>query len=309
MRVLVVGAGAIGGYFGGRMLEAGRDVTFLVRPRRRAQLRKDGLVVDSPLGDIRCPAPTVAAEEINHPWDLILLACKAYDLAGAIDSLAPAVGPDSMILPLLNGMAHLDVLDQRFGARAVLGGLCSLAVTLTDDGTVRHLSKSHDFAFGDRTGDVGRNEAISQLMAPVAVRWHASTDIIQEMWEKWVFLAALAAATCLMRGSVGQILAAGGEATLTAMLAETDSVAAAAGHAARPDALGAARRMLTMPGSTLAASMLRDVEKGGRVEVDHVIIDLIRRGKAAGCVLPLLDLAALHLKTYEARRDSAAAAA
>src|SRR6202043_1931860 len=110
MRILVVGAGAIGGYFGGRLLQAGRDVTFLVRPRRAAELAKAGLIVKSPHGDVTLAAPaTTLSENIRRPFDLVLLSCKAYDLEGAMDSFAAAVGPETMILPLLNGMKHLDV--------------------------------------------------------------------------------------------------------------------------------------------------------------------------------------------------------
>src|SRR6476619_7075840 len=141
MRTLIVGAGATGGYFGGRLLEAGRDVTFLVRPRRAAQLAERGLVITSPVGDVRLPTPpTVQADALREPFDVVLLSCKAYDLDDAIASFAPAVGPETVILPLLNGMRHVDTLETRFGADAVLGGLCMISSTLDDDGTIRHLS-------------------------------------------------------------------------------------------------------------------------------------------------------------------------
>src|SRR5277367_2531109 len=121
MRILVVGAGAIGGYFGGRLLQAGRDVTFLVRPRRSAELAGEGLVIKSPLGDVTLKnPPTVQADKLTEKFDVILLSCKAFDLDDAIASFAPAVGPRTAIIPLLNGMRHLDVLDQKFGAEHVL---------------------------------------------------------------------------------------------------------------------------------------------------------------------------------------------
>jgi len=131
MRVLVVGAGAIGGYFGGRMLQAGRDITFLVRPRRAAELASAGLVIKSPNGDVTLKnPPTVQADAIKNKFDVVLLSCKAYDLTDAIKSFAPAVGPQTSIIPLLNGMLHLDVLDREFGRERVLGGLCAIAATL-----------------------------------------------------------------------------------------------------------------------------------------------------------------------------------
>lgn len=304
MRVLVVGAGAVGGYFGGRLLEAGRDVTFLVRPRRRTQLAATGLVIKSPLGDARLSAPTVLTEEIASPWDLVILSCKAYDLADAIESFAPAVGPQTMILPLLNGMSHLEALDQRFGSERVLGGLCAIAAALDDEGVVQHFSQFHAIAFGERAGgESPRTKAIAELMAPIKAQWRSSPTILLEMWEKWVFLSTLAATTCLMRASVGDIVLAGGADTIIGLLAEAQSVAEAAGYGSRPEVLDRNRTMLTDVGSPLTASMLRDVEKGGAIEAEHVIGDMLRRGQAAGLAVPLLKLAYLHLKAYEARRQ------
>ncbi|PKU22444.1 2-dehydropantoate 2-reductase [Telmatospirillum siberiense] len=304
MRVLVVGAGAIGGYFGGRLLEAGIDVTFLVRPRRAAQLAADGLVVTSPHGDIALPARTVLAEALTAPWDLVLLGCKAYDLAAAMESVAPAVGPETMILPLLNGMRHLDSLDERFGAGHVLGGLCAIAATLDEAGVVRHLNDIHLLAFGERDGsESARIKAVADVFSRARAQWRSSRQIVQEMWEKWVFLSTLAASTCLLRASVGDIVMAGGVDTLGGLLAEAQSIAEAEGYGSRPDILDKARTQLTAAGSSLSASMMRDVEKGGPVEADHVIGDLLRRAQAAGLGVPLLKLAHLHLKAYEARRQ------
>ena len=210
MRILVVGAGAIGGYFGGRMLAAGSDVTFLVRPKRATELASAGLVIKSPNGDatLKNP-PTVQADKLTEKFDMVLLSCKAFDLKDAIKSFAPAVGPQTAIIPLLNGMLHLDVLDGKFGSERVLGGLCAIAVTLNDKREVVHLQPMQSLNFGERDGKLSdRVRAIAEVMAAGKFGAVASEHIIQEMWEKWVFLASLAAATCLMRSSVGNILAA-----------------------------------------------------------------------------------------------------
>src|SRR5207253_4544527 len=140
MRILIVGAGAIGGYFGARLAEAGRDVTFLVRPKRADQLAS-GLFVRSPKGDVHIPAPKLVTEAAlgepkGSPFDLILLSCKAFDLDRAMESFAPAVGHGSMVLPLLNGMAHIEKLQKRFGSGAVLGGQCQISATLDAEGRV-----------------------------------------------------------------------------------------------------------------------------------------------------------------------------
>ena len=242
MRVLVVGAGAIGGYFGGRLLQAGNDVTFLVRPRRAAELAAAGLVIKSPNGDVTLKnPPMVQADRLNEKFDVVLLSCKAFDLDDAIKSFAPAVGPQTSIIPLLNGMLHLDLLDAKFGRDRVLGGLCAIAVTLNDKREVVHLQPMQSLTFGERDGKVSdRVRAIADVMASGKFGSVASETILQDMWEKWVFLASLAASTCLMRASVGHILAApGGKDFILGMLDECSAVAAAEGHRAARAVFGA----------------------------------------------------------------------
>lgn len=308
MRIVVVGAGATGGYFGGRLLQAGQDVTFLVRERRAAVLAQHGLHIRSALGDADLAAPpTVTAATLREPFDLVLLGCKAWDLPQAIVDIAPAVGEHGAVLPILNGMRQLDLLDAHFGAARVLGGQCVIAATLDADGTVRHLNRSHSLSFGERDGsDSARVRRIAQAMAAANFEPHASATIVQDMWDKWVFLASLAGITCLMRAPVGDIVAAPGgrEATL-ALLDDCRRVAAACGHQPHPAVLQRAREVLTESGSTLSASMMRDLESGNRVEADHVIGDLLARGEAHGMQTPLLRLAHAHLKAYEARRAHA----
>jgi 2-dehydropantoate 2-reductase len=305
MRTLVVGAGAIGGYFGGRLLEINRDVTFLVRPKRAAELAGQGLKIRSRVGDVNLPKPaTVLAENLRETFDLVLLSCKAYDLADAITSFAPAVGPDTAILPLLNGMLHLDVLDQRFGRDRVLGGQCFIAVTVKD-GEIVHLVENHELSFGERNGTPSdRINAIAQLMEGARFNAHASAEILQEMWEKWVFLASLAGSTCLMRGAIGDICASpGGTDFILGLLEDCRSIAAAEGYPVREAQLNRIRKTLTATGSSLTASMLRDVERNAPIEADHIIGDLLRRGPASSQAKPShLSIAYTDLKAYEARR-------
>jgi 2-dehydropantoate 2-reductase len=305
MRILVVGAGAIGGYFGGRMLEAGRDVTFLVRPRRAAELASAGLVIKSPNGDVTLKnPPTVQADQLTKKFDAILLSCKAFDLDDAIDSFAPAVGPQTSIIPLLNGMRHLDVLDRRFGPERVLGGLCAIAATLNQAREVVQLAPMQSLNFGERDGKLSdRVRAIAEVMARGITGSVASENIVQEMWEKWVFLASLAASTCLMRTSVGNILAApGGKDFVLGMLDECSAVASAEGHAPSGPFFQRTKGLLTTEGSQMTASMFRDIRAGAAVEADHVIGDLIARGDAAKVPVPRLRIAYTHLKAYEKQR-------
>ena len=171
MRILVVGAGAIGGFFGGRLLAAGRDVTFLVRERRAAQLAKTGLVIKSKLGDVSLPSPPlVSAETLKGPYDVVLLACKAFDLDGALAAFAPAVGPDTAILPLLNGLAHLDALASRFAKKNVLGGQAALPLTLDAEGRILHLADMLAISFGELDGT--KSARVAALAGRICGRRH-----------------------------------------------------------------------------------------------------------------------------------------
>ena len=298
MRILVLGAGAIGGYFGGRLLQAGRDVTFLVRSGRAARLAETGLVIKSPFGDATLPHPPTT---VSGTYDLVLLSCKAYDLESAIEAIAPAVGSETTIVPLLNGMRHLDVLDQHFGKRRVLGGLAIAALTVDEAGRIVHLNQNQTLTFGERDGTRSpRAQAIESALSGATFEAKLSEHIVLEMWEKWVLLASLAAETCLMRASVGDIIKAGGAPFASALLAESVAIAAASGYPPRDAVRDRIRGTVTAEGSTLTASMLRDVERGSKTEADHILGDLIRRGTGDS---PLLGLAYLHLRAYEVRRD------
>ncbi len=304
MRILVLGAGAIGGYYGLHLAQAGAEVSFLVRPGRAAQLERDGLVVQTRGEERRRSVRTLLAGQVDRPFDAVVLTCKAYDLPSAIEAVAPAVGPASVVVPLLNGLAHLDALDARFGPARVLGGVAYIAATQGEDGVIRHASPADTLLIGDRSGRLTRPvEALAEAFAATPVAARASTDILQDLWEKWCMLAAGAALTCLMRGTVGEIMATdSGEAVVAAMIAETRAVAAGFGRAPRPEAAEQARRTLTDPQSRWAASMMRDIERGApRVEAEHIVGDLIRRGRQAGVAAPLLEAAHCHLQVYNAR--------
>ncbi len=312
MRILVVGAGATGGYFGARLAEAGRDVTFLVRPARAERLAADGLRVLSPVGDLHIAHPqTVTADRLGGagPFDLVLLSAKAYDLDAAVADVAPAVGPGTAVLPILNGLRHLDVLDRAYGAERVLGGSCGIVATLTRDGAIRQMTDLHSLTYGERDGS--RSERLGRIEAQMeGVRFQprSSDKILLEMWEKWVFLATLAGATTSMRSALGDIVAApGGRAYIEALHDECQAVAGANGNAAREKVFAGARKMLTAEGSAMTASMLRDIEGGARIEADHIIGDLIERGRAKGVETPVLDRVLTHLKAYEHRRAREAA--
>jgi 2-dehydropantoate 2-reductase len=310
MRLLVLGAGGTGGYFGGRLAQSGADTTFLVRPARAAQLQRDGLRIRSPLGDADLAVAHATADALpalvaQAPFNLVLLSCKAYDLDSAMDAIAPAITGGTAILPLLNGLRHYPALDARFGADCVIGGLCFISAAKGADGEILHLGRPASITFGEREGDTGsaRTRAFEALCSQAGIDHLRTPHIVQELWSKYCFLAALAAGTCLMRASVGRIVAAnGGDELMEALYRECVAVAAAAGEPVADAASARARDTLTQQGSPLTASMLRDLEAGLPVEGEHIVGDLVRRAHGAGLATPMLATAWCHLQAYASRR-------
>ncbi len=306
MRLLVVGAGATGGYFGGRLAAAGRDVTFLIRPKRVAEIAKNGFVIVDPKGETRIEPKIVTADKLEGGYDLVLMSVKAYSLEAALDDIAPAIGPGTAILPLLNGLKHFDVLSERFGADKVVGSFCKINGRLDDHGRIIQMSPLHELVYGEHDGSSSpRIEAIDAFFKGAGFDARLSDDIGRELWEKWVLLASLGAATCLMRGSIGDIVARqGGSTFIEALLGEVAAVATAHGKAPDPAYLEATRQLLTAPGSPMTASMYRDLAKGLPVENDQIIDDLLARAAEVGVDTPYFHLAAIHLGVYAARRRS-----
>lgn len=303
MRILVIGAGALGGYFGGCLLRAGRDVTFLVRSHRAEQLARGGLEIVCPHGDFTVPAPTIGASDIHKSYDVILVGTKSYSLDEAMEHFATAVGPDTMILPILNGMAHIDSLSMRFGADRVLGGSAMISATLDTEGRIVLFVPAHDLVFGELAGGYSdRTRSLMAVFDRAGFNPRVSDIMVQEMWEKWAGLATNAGMTCMMRTSIGDIIAAGGGEAFLRLFDECRAVASASGFPLRPHVLEMCTNMFTTKGSPIKASMLRDIERGSATEGEHVIGDLATRAHALGIETPILDLARIHLAAYEGGR-------
>jgi 2-dehydropantoate 2-reductase len=303
MRMLVVGAGSTGGYFGGRLLEAGRDVTFLVRQQRKARLQADGLRIVSPFGDATLHPPLVTAKEIDGPFDVVLLTVKAYSLDEALADFAPAVGDGTMILPVLNGMRHMDRLTERFGDDAVVGCTCHIVSSIDEEGRIVQHNKVQEMAYGELDGSLSpRIEALDAFMKADRFGTRLSRHIARRMWEKWILLASLGSANVLARGSVGEIEATPGGTDFTLrMLEEAVSVTRAAGVEPSEGFLDSARSMLTARGSAMTTSMYRDLLAGNAVEADEIVGDLLARGREAGLDTPLLSAAFTSLMVHQNR--------
>jgi 2-dehydropantoate 2-reductase len=313
MQILVLGAGATGGYYGARLQQAGAHVRFLVRERRRGQLREHGLVARSALGDMNLPVATLSRDELAGAAaqaDVVLLTCKAFELDAAMDTIAPAVAAGALVLPVINGMEAYKRLDQRFGHDKVLGGIAYIALTLMPDGAIQHHGGNDLFVLGARASS---QEPVAQrfheLIARTPGMRRLSTNIEQELWEKWVMLAAGAVPTSLMRATVGQILAAAaGEAVIRQSIEEVTQVARLSGHPPGPASVGMVERILLDPASPWAASMARDMMAGTpRLESQAILGDLVLQAQLVGAAVPLLQTAYCNLQVYEAQRSAARA--
>jgi 2-dehydropantoate 2-reductase len=310
MRTLVVGAGAVGGYFGGRLAQAGRDVTFLVRARRADEIKANGLQILSPHGDVTLHPETLTFEKITRPFDLVLLAVKSYTLPGAMNDFAAAVGPETMILPALNGMRHMDLLVARFGKKAVLGGVCLVATEIDPEGRIRQLSGFQSIRYGELDGpSTQRLQKVDETLGGAGFDASSSTRIIEDMWEKWVQLATLGSLTCLLHGNIGEIAAIPRGAELSvAALRECSGIAKACGYPPSDAFLEQQTTQLTKQGSQLTSSMYRDFKKGAPVEVDSILGDLLERGQKHNLTTPILQAAFVSLSMYEHARGVAKAA-
>lgn len=279
MRALIVGAGSVGGYFGGRLVAAGKDVTFLVRPRRAAQLA-DGLTIISKGQETRVPAKLITSGQAAGDFDVILLGVKAYQLEAAIGDFGAYVSQKSVILPVLNGMKHVDILRSRFGAPCVIGGVAKIASSLDERGRIVDHADFHDLAYGEWGRERSdRILALDQFMTGAGFEARLSTDIERELWEKWAMLAGLGAVTCLMDGDIGQVAkAAGGIELVESLLAEIVAAIGAAWRSLSDRFKAQVLSLLTDRRSSLTSSMYRDMKAGNQVEADQIIGDLVKRG-------------------------------
>ncbi|SNT38779.1 2-dehydropantoate 2-reductase [Asanoa hainanensis] len=299
MRILVIGAGAVGGYFGARLAQAGKDVTFLVRPRRAASLAADGLRIREPDSEPeRVDVTTI--ERVADPYDIVFLAVKAFTLDGAIRDFSPAVGPRTTIVPFLNGLAHIDRLVADFGVK-VYGGVCYVATTLTDDGEIVRLGGPRQLRYGPLPGAPAQGvDDVHEALSGAGFDSEVSDSIETEMWEKWVFLASVTAVNCLAGATIGDANAVpGGADFATAIADEAGRVATAAGFPPRPEATRNLLGTVTAAGATTTSSVYRDMRAGRRVENDAIIGDLVARARDLAVPTPLFAATAVNLAVYQ----------
>ncbi|MBD9551793.1 ketopantoate reductase family protein [Pantoea sp. PNT01] len=304
MRILMAGAGATGGYFGARLIQAGQDVTFLVRERRYQQLQTHGLVLQTLQGTEKFQPQLIQASTLKSHYDLIIVTVKSFALDQVMDDIAPAVGPETLIMPILNGMRHIATLQQRFGEDKVIGGLCKINATLGDQGEVIQMTPLHQLLYGALDGNNdARLQRVDAALRDCRVDTLFSDNIMDELWEKWLLLSTLGAVCCLARGNTQQILTSrGGEALLQGVFTEILSVITAEGYQPRPAVTARIFELLNNPATPMTSSMYRDLTQGSDIEADQVIGDLLLRAKRNGLATPLLNAVDVNLQVYLQQR-------
>jgi 2-dehydropantoate 2-reductase len=301
MQILVLGAGGVGGYFGGRLVESGADVTFLVRPKRAEILRSKWLKINSSLGDFHAKVKTVTAEELSKTYDLVILTCKAYDLKSALKDIKKAIGKQTIILPLMNGLSQFDIFDKLFIPEHVLGGYCFVNAMINNQGEIDHLTHQQKIVFGARYSESKElANKVEKVFEKTSIEYENSDDIMLAMWEKLMFLSTSASITCLLRASLGDInKALYGNETILRMFQESKTIVEAKGYTPRPETMERFLKLLSDPDLPLKASMLIDMEKNKKTEADHIIGQMIQHGKELKLDIPLMKMAYCNLKVYE----------
>jgi 2-dehydropantoate 2-reductase len=303
MKLLIVGAGGIGGYYGSKLMLAGADVTYLLREKRQAHIEKHGLVVETPQGSYTVNPKTITAQELQPIYDLIILAPKAFDLEDSLQAISGA-SSQGFILPFLNGLAHIEQLDRLFGRERVIGGIAHIAATITETGAVKQLTDLHVLTVGARTPS---QEAVAKefygLCQKTDFNAVYSDNIEQALWDKWTFLSTLAGMTTLCNGSIGEIITTPyGEALTNTMYQQCCAIAEAHGYAIADGVQTKSIEMLTLAGSPMTASMLRDLNAGNKTEHAHILLEMINKAQSKQLDCDLIKMAYTHIELIQRRQ-------
>ena len=300
MKILVLGVGGIGGFFGGHLHEIGADVTFLVRPKRRALLQANGLRIISPLGNLNLDPKLVLSDELKPVYDIILISCKTYDLDQAIIDLRSTKGR-GIIIPFLNGVTHMKKLDEEFGQDNVMGGVAHISSTVNKDGTIEHFSEFKKLTFGNR--DLSKNNALkefAEVCAKTKFDVALSDDINLDLWKKWVFISTVAGATTLFSCSLGEIVKSDfGKQIIIDLFNECRSIAKLYKYDYEDSEADIILKTITNPGSPIKASMQRDVEKKSFTEHEQIFGDLINKGQKYSFDCPILMSCYVRMNVYQ----------
>ncbi len=304
MKILVVGAGAIGGYFGGRLSEKGEDVTFLVREKRKNQLEKTGLKVKSVHGDFAIHPKLLLAGERDEKFDVIMVSTKSYQLQSAIEDVRQHLADGGMILPLLNGISHLNELIEAFDEDVVIGGLCFIESTLDERGTIVHTSPVHQLVYGERTGErTSRIERLKSAFENSKADFVLSDHITQDMWHKYLFITVMSGITSLMESPIGPIRnLASGQQSISQLINEVSLVMKNINAPIKDNIEEIQLNRIKEMNEGMKSSMQRDMEKGMPTEAEHLQGYLLEKAREHHLAVPILETIYTKLTLYESSR-------
>lgn len=306
MRVAIVGTGGVGGYFGGRLAQAGVDVTFVARGANLDALRRDGLRVESIAGDFAV-TPVVAAElDRDRPVDVVVLAVKAWQVGEAARAMAPGLGPDTFVLPLQNGVEAADRVAAEIGSARVLGGVCRIVSFLAAPGWIRHIGAAPRIELGERDRSrTARLERLAGLFASArGMTVEISADIEAATWAKFLFIAPVSGVGAVERTTIGELRAApASRAMLEAAMIEVATLAAARGVVLPPDIVPHTMAFVDALAPASTSSMQRDIADGRPSELEDQVGAVVRLAAASGVAVPVHAAlyAALHPLELSAR--------
>lgn len=302
MKIAIIGAGALGAYFGLRWLEAGNDVTFVVRKRRAVQMEENGIHIQSPHGDFTVERPDTV-EDINEleDVDLIIVAVKGYHLEGTLPPLRRLTAKGAKVLPVLNGMEHVSILQKELGEEAVLGGLSYIISTLDDMGHVIHSSDFHDIVFGPlhpSQENVCEKLALASEQANMNCKW--SSAIQKDMWNKYMFINAFSGITTAANLPIGKVREQPDTFSIAEKILQEMKQLANEYHIELTDRhVGKAVDQLKGLGDEATSSMHQDRRKGLTLEVDHLHGGALRMAEKKGVSLPYIQTIHGLIKPFE----------
>ncbi len=301
MRIAVMATGAVGGYFGARLGQAGHEVAFVARGRQLEALRTYGLRVESPLGDMHLPKVEVTDDPATiGTVDLVLFSVKLWDTLAAAEATKPLLEEETTVVSFQNGVVKDDILRQTLGAEHVMGGACYIAATIAEPGLIRHTGTLQKLLFGEHDGSVSpRVRQFRDACAGSGIDGEISDRIVQAIWEKFVFLVGLSGTTSLARSPIGPIRShPRSRAFLHDVMEEVVQVARAQGAPLAADYADERLAFTDRLPASMTSSMYRDLEQGNRIEVAWLAGDVVERGARLGVATPcnraIFDLLSVH---------------
>ena len=280
MKILILGAGAIGGFFGAHLMKSGANVSFLVREKRKDELKKSGINIFSINGELKVNPKLLDKNLSGQHFDVIILTNKSYDLIESIREIKPYVNK-TVIIPLLNGMAHYEILDKEFGKEKIFGGTAYISTAMNNYGSIQQITSRASIKFGPRTQkNINIANEFYEICKETEFECDFSDHIELELWRKYVLIGATAASTVLFQKPLGEISATTyGKRLIIEIHEECKKIVLSKGYDIGIEATNYNLKLITDKDSLLKASMLRDFESGKKTECEHILGYLIELAK------------------------------